>query len=128
MCAPLLCLFSKCNLMVTTNKDALNGIANGTPCIFQKVVLKPGFKLDRIQMYGCWVHTILMEAVSTLKWSGKIVTSLWPHFETHLKLPHSESTIQFPNLDCRSIKIGGYRSIAVRKYINRNSLYLKLFL
>ena len=34
MCAPLLTLFSVCNLMVTLNEDVGNGIANGTTCTF----------------------------------------------------------------------------------------------
>jgi hypothetical protein len=34
MCAPLLCLFYGCDLMVTENEDVLQGIANGTVCKF----------------------------------------------------------------------------------------------
>ena len=67
MCAPLLCLFSGCNLMVTKNEDVLNGIANGTTCQFRKLVLKPGAQLEKIKMYGCWVHTISMEAVKCIE-------------------------------------------------------------
>ena len=64
--ASLLCLFSKCNLMVTINEDVVHGIANGTTCIFQKPILKPGTELEKMQMYGCWVHTIGIDAVECM--------------------------------------------------------------
>jgi hypothetical protein len=63
MCAPLLCLFYGCNLMVTLNEDVVHGIANGTTTKFRKLVVKPGTELQKIQMYGYWVHSISMEAV-----------------------------------------------------------------
>jgi hypothetical protein len=67
MCAPLLCLFSGCMLMVTLNEDVVNGIANGTTCIFRKVVLKEGAELEKIKMYGCWVHTISIDSVDFIE-------------------------------------------------------------
>jgi hypothetical protein len=48
MCAPLLCIFFRCNLMVTQNEDTLIGIANGTVCKFRKLVLKQGVELEKI--------------------------------------------------------------------------------
>jgi hypothetical protein len=67
MCAPLLCLFSKCMLMVTLNQDVVNGIANGTTCMFRKVVLKQGAKRENMKMHGCWVHTVSMEDVDYIE-------------------------------------------------------------
>jgi hypothetical protein len=67
MCAPLVTLFSGCNLMVTLNEDVPNGIANGTTCIFRKMVLKPAAKLEKIKMHGCWVYAINIEAVEYLE-------------------------------------------------------------
>jgi hypothetical protein len=45
MCAPLLCLFSGCSVMVMKTEDIMNRIVNGTTCKFQKLVLKPGVEL-----------------------------------------------------------------------------------
>ena len=67
MRAPLLCLFSGCNLMVSLNNDVVNGIANGTTCTFRKLVLKRGAKLEKTKMYGYWVHSISMEAVEHIE-------------------------------------------------------------
>jgi len=67
MCAPLLCLFSGCNLMVTLNEDVVHGIANGTTCKFRKVVIKPGAELEKTKMYGCWVHSISMDDVEFIE-------------------------------------------------------------
>ncbi len=67
MCAPLLCLFSGCDLMVTENEDVLHGIANGTVCKFRKLVLKPGAELEKIQMYDYWVHAVGMAAVKYIE-------------------------------------------------------------
>jgi hypothetical protein len=39
MCAPLLCLFFGCDLMVTEDENVLQGIANGTVCKLQTLVL-----------------------------------------------------------------------------------------
>ena len=33
----------------------------------QKLILKPGSKLENIQMYGCWVHTIEIDAVEYME-------------------------------------------------------------
>jgi hypothetical protein len=44
--------------MVTENEDVLQGIANGTVCKIQKLVLKQGAKLKRIKMYDYWVHAV----------------------------------------------------------------------
>ena len=63
MCAPLLCLFAGCNLMVTKNKEVLDRITNGTTCIFKKIILKPESKLEIIQMLGCLVNAISIEFV-----------------------------------------------------------------
>ena len=67
MASPLLCLFSGCNLMVTINEDVVHGIANGTTCLFRKVVLKPGTELEKIKMYDVWVHTISIEFVEYIE-------------------------------------------------------------
>jgi hypothetical protein len=67
MCAPLLCLFSGCNLMVTENLDVLDGMANGTTCTFRKLVLKPGAKLEKVQMYGYWVYSVGMDDVEHME-------------------------------------------------------------
>jgi hypothetical protein len=67
MCAPLLCLFSGCSLMVSQNEDVLNGIANGTVCKFRKVVLKQGVELEKIRMHGYWVHAVTMDAVEYIE-------------------------------------------------------------
>jgi hypothetical protein len=67
MASPLLCLFTGCNLMVTINEDVVHGIANGTTCIFHKVVLKPESELEKIQMYGVWVYTISVEFVEYIE-------------------------------------------------------------
>ena len=67
MCAPLLCLFFGCNLMVTQNEDVLLGIANGTVCKFRKVVLKQGVELEKIRMYDYWVHAVTMDAVDYIE-------------------------------------------------------------
>ena len=53
--------------MVSLNNDVVNGIANGTTCTFRKLVLKPGSKLEKTKMHGCWVHTISMEAVEYIE-------------------------------------------------------------
>jgi hypothetical protein len=58
ICAPLLCLFYGCDLMVTENEDVLQGIANGTVCTFRKLVLKQGAELEKIKMYDYWVHSV----------------------------------------------------------------------
>jgi len=70
MCAPLLCLFFGCDLMVMKNEDVLNGIANGTVCKFCKVILKPGAKLEKIRMNEYWIHAVGMEDVECIevKW------------------------------------------------------------
>lgn len=39
---PLLCLYADCPLMVNKNLEVRNGVANGTTCKFEKVVLKTG--------------------------------------------------------------------------------------
>ena len=67
MCAPLLCLFSGCDLMVTENEDVLHGIANGTVCTFRKLVLKPGAEIEKIRMYDYWVHAVGMDAVEYIE-------------------------------------------------------------
>ena len=67
MASPLLCLFTGCNLMVTINEDVVHGIANGTTCIFCKVVLKPESELEKIKMYGVWVYTISIEFVEYIE-------------------------------------------------------------
>jgi hypothetical protein len=67
MCAPLLCLFSGCNLMVTENENVLHGIANGATCTFRKVIFKPEAKKEKIQMYGYWVYCISMEDVESME-------------------------------------------------------------
>jgi hypothetical protein len=56
--------------MVTQNEDLLLGIANGTVCKFQKLVLKQGVELKNIPMYDYWVHTVTMDAVEYIevKW------------------------------------------------------------
>ena len=67
MGSPLLCLFTGCNLMVTINEDVVHGIANGTTCIFRKVVLKPESELEKIKMYGVWVYTISITFVEYIE-------------------------------------------------------------
>jgi hypothetical protein len=67
MCAPLLCLFSGCNLMVTENEDVLHGIANGSVCRFRKLVLKTGSNMKKIKMYDRWVHAVGMEDVEYIE-------------------------------------------------------------
>ena len=47
---PLLCLCYGSNVMVNANKDVANGIANGTTAEFEKAHLKPGAKLEPMQM------------------------------------------------------------------------------
>jgi hypothetical protein len=66
-CAPLLCLFSGCQLMVTLNQDVVHGIANGTTCYFWKLVRKEDSILQKVKMNGCWVHAISMEAVEYIE-------------------------------------------------------------
>ena len=97
MCAPLLCLFSGCNVLVTLNEDVVHGIANGTTCKFRKVVLKSGVVLQKLQMYGYWVYTISMEAVEYMEveWQDcdKFVGTfrLTPHVHAfRVKYPISE--------------------------------------
>jgi hypothetical protein len=58
ICAPLLCLFFGCDLMVMENEDILQGIANGTVCKFRKEVLKQGAELDKIKMYDYWIQAV----------------------------------------------------------------------
>ena len=58
MCAPLLCLFFGCDLMVTEDKDVLQEIANGTVCKFPKLVLQQGAELEKIKNYDSWVHAV----------------------------------------------------------------------
>jgi hypothetical protein len=58
MCAPLLCLFFGCDLMVTENEDVLQGIANWRLCKFRKLVLKQGAELEKIKMNDYWVHAV----------------------------------------------------------------------
>ena len=53
--------------MVTLNKDVVHGIANETTCIFWKLILNQGAELENIKMYGCWVHTISIEAVDYIE-------------------------------------------------------------
>ena len=76
MASPLLCLFMGCNLMVTINKDVVHGIANGTTCIFHKVVLKPESELEKIQMMVFGYTQSQLSSWSTSKWNGRIAISL----------------------------------------------------
>jgi hypothetical protein len=67
MCAPLLCLFFGCDLMVTENEDVLEGIANGTDCKVRKLVLKQDAKLEKIKMYDYWVHAVGTENIEHIE-------------------------------------------------------------
>jgi hypothetical protein len=67
MCAPLLCLFTGCHLMVTKNIDIPNGITNRTTCKFKKVILKAGVKLQRIKIHGYWINDISTEDVEQIE-------------------------------------------------------------
>jgi hypothetical protein len=58
MCAPLLCLFFGCDLMVMENEDVLQGIANRTVSKFRNLVLKESAELKRSKMYDYWVHAV----------------------------------------------------------------------
>jgi hypothetical protein len=67
---PILCLSYGCNMMVNENLDVYNGIANGTTTEFLKAILKPGAKLQPIQMFGYWVNSVTVDEVDELelKW------------------------------------------------------------
>jgi hypothetical protein len=67
MCAPLLCLFFRCNLMDTQNEDVLLGIANGTVCKPQKLVLKQGVELKNIRLCDYWLHAVTIDAVDYIE-------------------------------------------------------------
>jgi hypothetical protein len=67
MCAPLVCLFSGCNLIVTQNKDVLHRIANRTVCKFQKLILKLGVEIGKNQIYSYWINTIAMDDVKYIE-------------------------------------------------------------
>jgi hypothetical protein len=64
---PMLCLASGCNMMVNDNIDVHNGIANGTTAEFVKAILKPGAKLQPMQMFGYWVNTVTVDEVDQLE-------------------------------------------------------------
>ena len=67
-----LCLFRGCNLIEVQNTDVKKGIANGTTCTFQHVMVKSGVELTPIQMYGKWVNSVCIEDVEymELHWQG----------------------------------------------------------
>jgi hypothetical protein len=67
MCAPLFFCFFLCDLIVTENKDVLQGIANGTACKFWKLVLKQGAELEKIKMYDHWVHAVGTENIEYIE-------------------------------------------------------------
>ncbi len=64
---PILCLGPRWNMMVNDNKDVHNGISNGTTAEFVKAYLKPGAKLQPIQMFGYWVNSITVDEVDQLE-------------------------------------------------------------
>jgi hypothetical protein len=67
MCAPLLCLFFGCDLMVTENENILQGIAEGTICKFRILVLKQDAELEKIKMYDYWVHAVGTENIEYIE-------------------------------------------------------------
>jgi hypothetical protein len=64
---PMLCLASYWNMMVNENTDVHNGIANGTTAVFVKAILRPGAKLQPIQMFGYWVNSVTVDEVDQLE-------------------------------------------------------------
>ena len=60
---PLFCLYSKCLVMCTENKDVKNGIANGTAARFEKVVLKAGSSLQSSTFCGYKVNSVDIDEV-----------------------------------------------------------------
>ena len=66
-CDPLLCLFSNCNVMGTTNDDVDNGIANGVTAVFKQIHLLDEANLVPIQLYGFWVYSVNIQDVKSLE-------------------------------------------------------------
>jgi hypothetical protein len=64
---PLLCLAFGSHSMINDNKDVYKGIANGTTTVFVKAILKPGAKLEPMQMFGYWVNSVSVDDVDQLE-------------------------------------------------------------
>ena len=47
---PVLLLYKGCNVMLTTNTDVKNGIANGTTALFEKLTLKRGATVKNVRL------------------------------------------------------------------------------
>jgi hypothetical protein len=71
-CDPFLRLHTGCSLMVNLNEDVKHGIANGTTCIFDKVLLMPNALLQPIQLNGFWIFAVNASEVKCfqLTWKG----------------------------------------------------------
>jgi hypothetical protein len=65
---PMLCLVaSGCNMIVNDSIDIHNGIANGTTTEFVRAILKPGAKLQQMQIFGYWVDSVTVDEVDQLE-------------------------------------------------------------
>ena len=50
-------------MMLTQNKDVPNGMANGTQCIFEGILIKPNAALKYEKLDGYYVRTIQAQDV-----------------------------------------------------------------
>ena len=66
-CDPFLCLYPKCRLLLNENKDVPNGMANGTQCEVEAVVLKPGAVIEIEEIDGHYVRVVRASHVERLR-------------------------------------------------------------
>lgn len=88
-CDPMLKLFTGCQMMVNSNDDVKNGIANGTCCLFKQIIFKKGKTPHPMKLYGYWVYGINAEDVDyvILQWEES-------HFQGHFKVKPKLHTYQ----------------------------------
>jgi hypothetical protein len=54
-------------MIVNDSIDIHNGIANGTTTEFVRAILKPGAKLQQMQIFGYWVDSVTVDEVDQLE-------------------------------------------------------------
>ena len=66
-CDPFLCLYPNCRLLLTANKDVLNGMANGTQCELVGVRLKSHAVTEIENIDGYYVRTVKASDVDRIR-------------------------------------------------------------
>ena len=80
-----MCLYADCPLMVNQNLEVKNGVANGTTCTFEKVVLKTGKTPTPIKMWGHWVQAVDIEDLEYIECRWKEDSRYQGTFRLHAK-------------------------------------------